>query len=130
MTGPGESKKMAQNQPKLKVIIYAFGCSWGSSSECHGMPPTGMGRHWKRVMWIETNMWMLYVHFETVLNFTRNEQMGVFIGFFEAIEMLPSAKHPRNVTTHFGFLRNFSGENLTRLREFQKCLKNSQSTRL
>ena len=51
--------KMTQIQPKLKVIIHAFGLSRGSSSECHGMPPRDMGGNWKGVMWLGTNIWML-----------------------------------------------------------------------
>ena len=50
--------KMFQKQPILKVIIHAFGLSQAHSSECHGMPPRDLGGHWKRVMWLGTNMWM------------------------------------------------------------------------
>ena len=66
----------------------------------------------------------LYVHFDTTLGFTRNEQMmrsDVFRGSTNG------AKHPRNVTSHISFPRNVSGENMNRPREVQKCLKNSQN---
>ena len=58
----------------------------------------------------------LYVHFEEILGFTRNEQMG----YSEAFRGNPNAaKYPRNVTRHVGFLGNVSGENITRFREVQ-----------
>ena len=53
----------------------------------------------------------LYVHFETISNFTRNKQMGCSEAFHDNGN---GAKHPRNVTSHFGTPRNVSGENTTR----------------
>ena len=58
MDRPGEVQKMSQKQPKLKVIIHAFGLSQGPSFECRDMPLRDMGGHWKGVMWLGTNMWM------------------------------------------------------------------------
>ena len=52
MTRPGKVQKMSQKQPKLKVIIHAFGISRGARTERHGMPLTDMGGHWKGVMWL------------------------------------------------------------------------------
>ena len=66
----------------------------------------------------------LYVYFETILGFTRNEQMrclDVFRGNTNG------AKHPHNVTSHVSFLRNVSGENMTRSIEVRKCQQNSQN---
>ena len=67
---------MSQKQPKLKVIIHAFGLSRGPSTEHHGMPPRNMSCHWKGVMWLGTNMWIPLCHFEKILGYTKNEQMG------------------------------------------------------
>ena len=58
MTSPEEVQKRPKKQPKLKVIIHAFGISRGPSSERHGMPPKAMGGHRKGVMWLGTNIWM------------------------------------------------------------------------
>ena len=69
MTRPGEIKKMSQNQSKLKVIIHTFGFSRDSSSERHGMPARGMGGHWKEVMWLRMNMWMLLCSFHDNFRF-------------------------------------------------------------
>ena len=66
----------------------------------------------------------LYIHFEAILDFTRNEQMGCSEAF-RGSEI--GVKHPRNVTSHVGTPRNVSGENMTRPIEVQKCRKNSQN---
>ena len=57
MTWPGEFKNVPK-KPKMKVIIHAFGFSRGPSFERHGMPPRGLGGHWKGVMSLGTKMWM------------------------------------------------------------------------
>ena len=119
--------KMSQKQSKLKVIIHVFGLSRGPSFERHGMNPRDMVGHWKRVMWLVTNMWMSFIYFETVLDFTRNEQMGCLEAFQGNTN---SVKHLRNLTSHIGFPRNVWGEKWTLPRKVQKCLKNSQNQRL
>ena len=47
---------MSQKQPKLKVIIHAFGLSRGPNSERHEIPPRDMVGHWKGVMWVGATM--------------------------------------------------------------------------
>ena len=70
----------------------------------------------------------IYVHFETILGFTRNEQMGCLEAFRGNAN---GVKHTRNVTSHVGILRNnVFGENITRPVEVQKCRKNCQNWRL
>ena len=66
----------------------------------------------------------LYVHFETVLGFTRNEQMGCLKAFRDNTN---GAKHPHNVTSHFGFPINILEENKASPGEVQKCPKNNQN---
>ena len=83
-----KKSKKSQKQPELKVIIHAFGLSRSSSSERHGMPPRAMGGHCigKQSCGLER----IYVQFDAILGFTRNEQMGVFRGYiFEAMQMVP-----------------------------------------
>ena len=48
--------KMLEKQPKLKVIIHAFGLSRSPSSRCRGMPPREIGGHWKAITWVGTNI--------------------------------------------------------------------------
>ena len=67
----------------------------------------------------------LYVHFDTVLTFTRNEQMRCLDAFRGNAN---GDKHMRNVTSHVGTPRNVSGENMTRPREVQKRRKNNLYT--
>ena len=59
----------------------------------------------------------LYVHFETVLGFARNEQM-LFLETFRG--NTNGVKHPRNNTSHVGFPKNVSEENMTRPRDRPK----------
>ena len=59
----------------------------------------------------------LYVHFETVLGFTGNEQMGCLEAFRDKTN---GTKHPDNVTSHVGFPRNVSGEYITNARKSPK----------
>ena len=66
----------------------------------------------------------LYVHFEPVFGFTRNEQMGCLKAF---VGNTNDVKYPRNVTSYFGFTRNILGENMARPGEVQKCSKNNQN---
>ena len=69
----------------------------------------------------------LYVHFEPILGFTRNEQMVCS----EALRCSANfVKHPRNVKSHVGTPRNVSGESMTRIAEVEKCRKNNQNWRL
>ena len=53
----------------------------------------------------------LYVHFETILGFTRNEQMRCSKAF-QGNENC--AKYPRSVTSHVDTPRNVSGGNMAR----------------
>ena len=53
----------------------------------------------------------LYVHFEAILDFTRNEQLGCFEAFRGNKN---GVKHPRNVISHIGTSSDVSGENMTR----------------
>ena len=56
MTRPGEGKKMSQKQPKLKLIIHAFGLSLGLSSERHRIPLRDIVGHWeKKLCGLERN---------------------------------------------------------------------------
>ena len=41
----GRKYEMSQKQPKLKVILHAFGLSRGPSSERQGIPPMDMVGH-------------------------------------------------------------------------------------
>ena len=66
----------------------------------------------------------LYVHFEAILGFTRNEQMGCSEAFRGDEN---GAKNPHNVTSHFDTPWNVSGENMTRPEKVQKCRENSQN---
>ena len=66
----------------------------------------------------------LYVYFEAILSFKRNEQMGCFEAFRGNEN---GAKHPHNVTSHVGIPRNVSGENMTRPEKVKKCRKNNQN---
>ena len=76
-------------------------------------------------MWLGTSICgCLFVHFETVLGFTRNEQMGCLEAFQGNTN---GAKQPHNLTYHVGFPRNVSGEDMTRPEKIKKCLKNSQN---
>ena len=76
--GPAEVKKMSQKQPKLKIIIHAFGFSRGPSSEHHRMPPRGMRGHCKGVMWLGTNMWRSLRSFQCNFGFHEKWTNGVF----------------------------------------------------
>ena len=71
MTRPGDVQKYPKKQPKLKVIIHAFGFSQGPSSERNGMLSLG---EWdvigKELCGVEQICECLYVHFETILGFT------------------------------------------------------------
>ena len=120
-----KSQKMSQKQPTLKVIIHAFRLFWGPISECHGMPPRDTAT-WevtgRESCGLERICRCLYVHFETILGFTRNEQMGCSEAFGGNIN---GAKYPRNITSHVGFIRNVSEENMTRPEKVQTCPKNS-----
>ena len=69
----------------------------------------------------------IYVLFEAVLGFSRNEQMGCLKGFWSDTN---GVKHPRNITSHFSFPRNVSGENMARPGVVKKCTKNNQNWRL
>ena len=53
----------------------------------------------------------LYVHFQASLDFTRNEQMRCSDA---SRGNTNGAKYPNNITSHVDFLRNVSGENMTR----------------
>ena len=94
---------MFQKQPKLKVIIHAFGLSQGPRSERHGMSPRTMGAHWKRSEScdLERIYGCLYVLFEAILVFTRNEQMRVFRGFLRQHKWVPSTRATLQVTSAF-----------------------------
>ena len=65
----------------------------------------------------------IYVHFETILGFTRNEQMRCSIAFRGNAN---GAKYPRNVTSHVGFPRNVSGEILTSPKKSKSVLKTTK----
>ena len=94
---------MSQKQPTLKVILHAFGLFRGPSYERHGMTPRGMGGIEKESCGLERISGCIYVHFKAVLCFTRNKQMGCLKDFRDKTN---GAKHPRNITSHFGFPRN------------------------
>ena len=66
----------------------------------------------------------IYVHFETILGITRNEQLGCLEAFHGNTN---GAKHPRNFTIHVGLPRKVSRENMTSPEKVQKCPKNSQT---
>ena len=100
-----EVKEKVAKQPNLKVIIHAFGLSRGSSFERHGMTPRAMGGRWKEVTWLGTIYGCLYVHFESILGFTRNEQMEC-LEAFRGNEN--GVKHTLNVISHVGTPGNFS----------------------
>ena len=76
-----ESSKMSRKQPKLKVIIHAFGLSRGPSSEHYEMPPRDMWGDWKRVTWLGTNIWMPFGSFRGNFEFHEEWTNGVFRGF-------------------------------------------------
>ena len=119
---------MSQKQQKLKVIIHVFGLSRGLNSEPHRLPPRGIIGHLKESCGLERICGCLYVHFDTFLGFTRNEQMGCLETFRDNAN---DANHLWiNVTSHIDFPRNVSGENMTMPGETQKCPKNSQNWRL
>ena len=118
--------KMSQKQPKLKVIIHAFGLSWGPSSEHHGKPPRDMWGHWKEVMWLGTNMWMSLRSFGGNFGFHKKWANGCSEAFRDNANCV---KHPPNVTSHIT-PRNVSGENISKPKQDKKCPKNSQNWRL
>ena len=66
----------------------------------------------------------IYVHFETILGITRNEQLGCFEAFRGNTN---GVKNPRNVIIHVGLPRKVSRENMIRPEKVQKCPKNSQN---
>ena len=66
------------------------------------MPPRSMGGLGKESCGMERICVCLYVHFETVLGFTRNEQMRCSESFRGNTN---GAKHPRNITSHVEFPR-------------------------
>ena len=115
---------MSQKQLKLKVIIHAFELSRSPSSERHEMPSRAMGVIGNESCGLERTYGYLYVYFEEILGFTRNEQMGCLEAFRCNAN---GAKHMRNVTSHVGSPRNFLGEYMTRPGKVQKCRKNSQN---
>ena len=127
-TTPEDFSKMSQKKPKLKVIIHAFGLSRAgalNATECLLGPWELIVKEsygWERIDGCP------YVHFMTILGFTRNWHMG-------CLEAFPSytngAKHPSNIaTSHADFPKNVSGENVTSHVEVLKCPKNSQNWRL
>ena len=64
----------------------------------------------------------IYVRFEAILGFTRNEQ----IVCLEVIQVnINGAKHSMNVTSHVGLPKNVSGENMIRFENVQKYPKNN-----
>ena len=114
-----KSPKMSQKQSIMNVIIHAFGLSRDPTSERNA---TGcLLRTWevigKECCGLERICGCLYVHFETILGFLRNEQMWCSETFRSNVN---GTKHPCNVTRYFGFPRNVSGENMTRPGEVQK----------
>ena len=89
---------MSQKQQKLKVIIHAFGISQGRAPNATGCllgPSEVIG---KDSVGLERIYGCLYVHFEAISRFTRNEQMGVY-RLFEAIQMVPSTRPMLQVTS-------------------------------
>ena len=87
MTRLAEVKKMSKKRSKLKVIIHAFRLSRYSSSERHGMPPKGMGGHWKGVIWLGTNMWMPLRLFQGNFAFHDKWTNEVFRGFWSKCKL-------------------------------------------
>ena len=125
--GP-KSPKISQKQPKLKVIIHAFGLSRGPSSESHGIPHRDMGGHWKWVMWIGTNMWMPLCSFRDNFGFHEKWKKWDVQRLYEAMQMVLSTRGTSlQLTSHVGTPMNVSGENMTSLGEVQKCPKNSKN---
>ena len=108
---------MSQKQPKLKVIIHVFGLFGGRTSiatRCLQGPWEVIG---KESCGLERIYWCIYVHFEAILCFTRNEQMRCSESFRGNLN---GAKHPRNIISHVSFPRSFLGENMTRPGEVKK----------
>ena len=65
----------------------------------------------------------LYVHFEAILSFIRNEQMGCLEALLGNTN---GAKHPRNVTSHVGYPKNASGEIMTRPENVENVSKTAK----
>ena len=126
MTRPGKIKKVSKTA-KIEGYNTRFRNFPGPSSERHGMPPRGWEVIGKLSCGLERICGCVFFHFETVLGFTRNEQMGCLESFRGNIN---GAKHPRNVAYHVGFPRNVSRENMTRPEKIKICLKNSQNWRV
>ena len=53
----------------------------GSELRRHGIPPRGMGGHWKKVMWLGTNMWMSLRSFRESFRFHEKWTNRVFRNF-------------------------------------------------
>ena len=75
------SPNMSQKQPKLKVIIHAFGLSRDPRSGCHGIPPWDMRDHWKGVIWLGLNIWIPIRSFRDNFGLHEKWTNGMFRGF-------------------------------------------------
>ena len=127
MTRPGDVKKCPKNRQnwKLQYIIWDFLEAWAlNTAGCLLGPWEFIGKESCGLEWIYG---CLYIHFEPILDFMRNEQIGCSVDFQANAN---GVKHTRNVTSHVGTPRNVSGENMTRPEKVQKCRENSQNWRL
>ena len=112
---------MLQKQPQLKVIISDFP---GAQLQTPRDTSKGHGRSLERSHVAWNLCGCLYIHFETNLGFTRNEQIGCSDAFQGNTN---GATYPHNVTSHVNTPRNVSGKIVTKPVEVQKCPKNSQN---
>ena len=69
----------------------------------------------------------LCIHFESILGFTRNKQMGCLEGFRGNAN---GAKHTRHVTSHVSTPMNVLGENMSRLGEVNKMSQKQPKLRV
>ena len=81
MTRRREVKKCPKNSQNERLLYTLSDSPRVRSTEYHGMPRKDMGGHWKGVMWLGTNMWMLLRSFRGNFGFYEKSTNGVFRGF-------------------------------------------------
>ena len=104
---PGEVQKCPKNSQNWR---HVFGLSRARAPKATGWLLGSWEVIGKESCGLERIYGHFYVHFETILGFTRNEQMGCSDGFRGNAN---GVKHTCNATSHVGTPWNVWGENMT-----------------
>ena len=123
MTKSREVKNVPKTAKIEGYIIHAFGLSQGRAPNTTGYLLGTWEVIGKESCGLERICGCIYDHFETILGFTRNEQIGCSNAFRGNTNC---TKHPHNITNHIGTPRNVSGEHMTRLGKVQNVPKTTK----